>query len=112
MNEKNLAGGSLTSTQHDKHGRWQQAETVEDFQRNLAAVHERIHAACARAGRAPESVRLLPVSKTVDEARIRLSYQAGCRFQIGRAPPALCFRPESDSLPGKTGECAPHPPFC
>lgn len=80
MNEKNLAGGSLTSTQHDKHGRWQQAETVEDFQRNLAAVHERIHAACARAGRAPESVRLLPVSKTVDEARIRLSYQAGCRF--------------------------------
>ena len=26
-------------------------------------------------------MRLLPVSKTVDEARIRLAYQAGCRYR-------------------------------
>src|SRR5690606_18136317 len=32
-----------------------------------------------RAGRDPAGVRLLPVSKTVDEARIRVSYGAGRR---------------------------------
>ncbi|WP_222864051.1 YggS family pyridoxal phosphate-dependent enzyme [Pigmentiphaga aceris] len=55
------------------------ASTREDFVRNLAAVRARIAAACARVGRAPDEVRLLPVSKTVDEARIRLAYDAGCR---------------------------------
>lgn len=57
---------------------WPQAATVEDFRRNLDAVHARIAAACARAGRDPATVRLLPVSKTVDEARLRLAVQAGC----------------------------------
>ncbi|AIT25244.1 alanine racemase, N-terminal domain protein [Bordetella holmesii 41130] len=53
---------------------------MDDFRVNLAAVQARIDAACDRAGRAAGSVRLLPVSKTVDEARIRLAYAAGCRF--------------------------------
>ncbi len=57
-----------------------QAVTVEDFTRNLAAVRARIAAACQRVGRDPAEVRLLPVSKTVDEAHIRLSYAAGCRM--------------------------------
>jgi PLP dependent protein len=57
-----------------------QAVTLGDFQRNLARVVERIEAACRRAGRDPGSVRLLPVSKTVAEAQIRLSYAAGCRM--------------------------------
>jgi len=55
------------------------ATTGEDIARNLAAVRARIAAACARVGRAPDEVRLLPISKTVDEARIRLAYDAGCR---------------------------------
>lgn len=59
-----------------------QATSVEDFHRHLAAVQARIHAACERVGRDPAGVRLLPVSKTVDEAHIRLSYAAGCR-QLG-----------------------------
>ncbi len=59
-----------------------QAISVEDFRRHLAAVQARIHAACERVGRDPAGVRLLPVSKTVDEAHIRLSYTAGCR-QLG-----------------------------
>lgn len=50
--------------------------------RNIAAVRSRISDACLRVGRNPSAVRLLPVSKTVDEARIRLSYAAGCR-QLG-----------------------------
>ncbi len=68
------------STLHDQHGRWPRAESVEDFRRNLAAVHARIAAACQRAGRDPAGVCVLPVSKTVDEARIRMSYAAGCRL--------------------------------
>lgn len=69
-----------TSTLHDQHGRWPQAESVEDFRQNLADVHARIASACARVGRDPASVRLLPVSKTKDEATIRLAYAAGCRM--------------------------------
>lgn len=56
-----------------------QAATFEDIACNLAAVRERIATTCARAGRAPPDVRLLPVSKTVDEARIRLVHAVGCR---------------------------------
>jgi pyridoxal phosphate enzyme (YggS family) len=51
---------------------------LDDFVRNLAAVRLRIANACRRVGR-PDEVRLLPVSNTVDEARIRLAYIAGCR---------------------------------
>ena len=68
-----------TPTRHEQHGQWPLAESVADFQRNLAAVRLRMAQACHRAGRPESSVRLLPVSKTVDEARIRLSYAAGCR---------------------------------
>jgi len=71
-----------TQTRHDQHGHWRTADTVDNFRRNLAQVHARIAAACARSGRSADSVRLLPVSKTVDEARIRLAYAAGCR-QLG-----------------------------
>ncbi len=59
--------------------RYPRPASVGDFRRNLAAVRERIAAACRRAGRDPGEVRLLPVSKTVDEASLRLAYAAGCR---------------------------------
>lgn len=55
------------------------ATTLADFQHNLAAVRSHIAAACQRSGRDPTGVRLLPVSKTVDAARIRMAYAAGCR---------------------------------
>lgn len=55
------------------------ATTAEDFRRHLAAVQRRIDAACARAGREPSTVRLLPVSKTVPVARLRNAYAAGMR---------------------------------
>jgi pyridoxal phosphate enzyme (YggS family) len=54
------------------------ANTVEEFRLHLADVHARIAAACKRAGRDPATVRLLPVSKTVPEARVRNAYAAGC----------------------------------
>lgn len=80
MSEQDPAQGNGTQTQHDQHGRWPQAQSVEDFRRNLAMVNERIADAARRAGRDPATVRLLPVSKTVEEARIRLAYEAGCRY--------------------------------
>lgn len=52
---------------------------LENIRANLHAVRERIATACRRAGRHPPEVRLLPVSKTVDERRIRLAHAAGCR---------------------------------
>ncbi len=56
------------------------ASTLEDFQHNVAAVNARIAAACERSGRDAKAVRLLPVSKTIDEARIRMVHVAGCNF--------------------------------
>lgn len=58
------------------------AATQEEIQANLADIRARIDAACERTGRDPAEVRLLPVSKTVDESRIRMAYAAGCR-QLG-----------------------------
>jgi len=55
------------------------ANTVNEFRQHLADVHARIAAACAKVGRDPVTVRLLPVSKTVPEARLRNAYAAGCR---------------------------------
>ena len=47
---------------------------------NLAAVQARIDAACARAGRDPAEVRLLPVSKTQPPEVIEEAYAAGVRL--------------------------------
>ena len=54
------------------------ANTVEEFRQHLAEVHARIDSACKKAGRDPATVRLLPVSKTVSEERIRNACAAGC----------------------------------
>ena len=80
-----------TPTLHEQHGRWPQAESAEDFRRNLAAVRARMEAACWRAGRDPTGVRLLPVSKTKPEATLRMAYAAGCRF-FGENKPQEAYR--------------------
>jgi pyridoxal phosphate enzyme (YggS family) len=51
-----------------------------DVATRLADVRERIEAACLRAGRDPESVRLLPVSKTQSTKSIMEAYDAGIRI--------------------------------
>ncbi|WP_127841895.1 YggS family pyridoxal phosphate-dependent enzyme [Actinomyces wuliandei] len=53
------------------------AASVEELRRRLAAVRARIDAAAWRAGRDPAEIRLLPVSKTVPEERLRAAYAAG-----------------------------------
>ncbi len=84
-----------TSTSHDRHGLWPQAESVDDFRRNLAAVRARIAAACRRAGRDPAGVRLLPVSKTKEAPSIRLAYAAGCREFGENKPQEACRKWEA-----------------
>ncbi|XDF37647.1 YggS family pyridoxal phosphate-dependent enzyme [Paracidovorax avenae] len=82
---------SGTQTGHEQHGRYPEAVTVEDFQRNLEAVQARIAAACRRAGRDAATVRLLPVSKTRPEASLRLAHAAGCRM-LGENKPQEAHR--------------------
>lgn len=54
-------------------------DTAAALAANLQRVRQRMAAACQRAGRDPAQVRLLPVSKTVNEARLRLIHAAGVR---------------------------------
>ena len=49
------------------------------FRRNLSAVEDSIARACLRAGRARETVRLLPITKTVPAHILRSAYEAGIR---------------------------------
>lgn len=55
------------------------SELSEDLSANLGSVHQRMAAACERAGRSPDSVRLLPVSKTMGVDKIRALYDLGCQ---------------------------------
>ena len=52
-------------------------DDLEELRRNLAAVRERVAAAAERAGRRPEDVLLIGVSKTVPPERVRLGVEAG-----------------------------------
>jgi pyridoxal phosphate enzyme (YggS family) len=63
---------------------------LEYIGRNLAAVQERIAAACRRAGRDPSEVTLVAVSKTVGAAEVLAAYRAGVRhFGENRVEEAL-----------------------
>ena len=62
---------------------------------NLEAVRARIAAACARAGRAPDAVRLLAVSKTYGPDAVRAAAAAGQRlFGENRVQEAAAKIPE------------------
>lgn len=56
------------------------ASSTEDFAHNLASIRSRIAAAARKAGRDPATIRLLPVSKTIPEERLRLAIAAGMNF--------------------------------
>jgi pyridoxal phosphate enzyme (YggS family) len=60
------------------------------LQRNIDAIRARIGAACSKAGRDPSEVRLLPVSKTVDQARLRQAHAIGiCEFGENKVQEAM-----------------------
>lgn len=54
-------------------------ERGEVLAANLARVRERISAACRAAGRAPDSVRLVAVTKTYPASDVRILYRLGQR---------------------------------
>lgn len=54
--------------------------SVVDISSNLANVRERIAAAARRAGRSPDEIALMAVSKTFPAAAIRAAYDAGQRL--------------------------------
>jgi pyridoxal phosphate enzyme (YggS family) len=65
------------------------------FRAALDAISERIERACARAGRDPDSVRLVAVSKTFPADRVRKLLDAGHRlFGENRVQEALAKIPE------------------
>jgi len=67
---------------------------------NIARIQERIEAACRRAGRRPEDVRLVAVTKTVQPERIREAYDAGVRhFGENRVQEAQAKRAALADLP-------------
>ncbi|HSR10596.1 MAG TPA: YggS family pyridoxal phosphate-dependent enzyme [Thermodesulfobacteriota bacterium] len=53
---------------------------MTDIADNLSRIRERIAAAALRAGRRPEDVRLVAVSKTVEPERIRQAMDAGVKI--------------------------------
>lgn len=53
------------------------ATTEVEFRKALDAVYANIAVAAERVGRDPREIRLLPVSKTVPEERMRVAYAAG-----------------------------------
>ncbi len=72
---------------------------MPDIAGNIAHVRERIAEACRRAGRSPDSVRLIAISKTVPAERIREAYDAGIRdFGENRVQEAASKRPALSDL--------------
>jgi pyridoxal phosphate enzyme (YggS family) len=71
------------------------------LQHNLDAIRARIDAACRDAGRDPGEVRLLPVSKTVDAARLRQAHALGLHeFGENKVQEALGKWEQMADLPG------------
>lgn len=54
--------------------------SVVSIERNIAAIRERIEAAARRAGRRPEEIALMAVTKTQPSERIREAYMEGHRL--------------------------------
>lgn len=67
---------------------------------NVTRVRERIDAACRRAGRRAEEVRLIAISKTFPSEAIRGAFEAGLRdFGENRVQEAATKRPALSDLP-------------
>jgi len=72
---------------------------AQDITDNLAKVRERVAAACRRAGRSPEDVRLIAISKTFPPELIRAASAAGLRhFGENRVQEAAAKRPALSDL--------------
>ncbi len=74
---------------------------MESLAANLEAVRSRLTAACLSAGRAPEEVRLLPVSKTKPAEAVLAAFKLGCtRFGENKVQEAARKASELSDVPG------------
>lgn len=58
---------------------WEETTEEMTIRENMRAVEDRIAAACQEAGRKPEDVTLIAVSKTKPVEMLREAYECGCR---------------------------------
>ncbi|REJ96534.1 MAG: YggS family pyridoxal phosphate-dependent enzyme [Planctomycetota bacterium] len=65
------------------------SDRLRTVERNLAAVHDAMATAAAQAGRSPDDVRLVAVTKYVDTDVVRDLVAAGCRSLGESRPQAL-----------------------
>ncbi|MCF8215944.1 MAG: YggS family pyridoxal phosphate-dependent enzyme [Chlorobium sp.] len=70
---------------------------MESIAGNLAAIRQRIDAACIKAGRNPESVRLIAVSKTKPTFMIKEAFEAG-QIDFGESYVQEFLEKQSDLL--------------
>ncbi|MEX1048486.1 MAG: YggS family pyridoxal phosphate-dependent enzyme [Akkermansiaceae bacterium] len=72
---------------------------MAELSENLASVHQKITAACARAGRDLPSVELIAVSKTFPADDVRLAWEAGQQVfgesKVQEAEPKITLLPPS-----------------
>ena len=80
---------------HGLNAAMQQIERI--LRANLDGVRARIAGACGRAGRAPDAVTLVAVTKTVDASVARVLYDLGLRDLAENRPQALWEK--ADKLP-------------
>ena len=59
---------------------YHKAETIEELLANFTHIEKRIQLACQRSSRKVDSVRLLPVTKTVDEKVMRMAFKLGFNY--------------------------------
>lgn len=59
---------------------YHKAETIEELSANFTDIEKRIQLACQRSSRKVDSVRLLPVTKTVDEKVMRMAFKLGFNY--------------------------------
>lgn len=71
------------------------AELARMIADNLARVRGRIAEAAARAGRQPDAVKLVAVTKYVDEHDVRALVEAGCTTLGENRPQQLCLKAEA-----------------
>ncbi|MDH7488064.1 MAG: YggS family pyridoxal phosphate-dependent enzyme [Anaerolineae bacterium] len=80
--------------------------TVPSLECNLRAVNERIAEAAARAGRSPDAITLVAVTKTVPAEIVAAAWELGVRhFGENRVEEAEAKIPAADALIAVPGQC-------
>lgn len=89
---------STAATEHGAAGLGDDVRLKDAIQGNLTGILERISLACNRAGRSPDSVTLIAVTKTFPIEVIQAAYDVGLRHFGENRPQEL--KAKNEALPG------------